>query len=671
MAWLVAAAGTVPAAGLAGTADAPIDTPPGCGLLWRVTAQLAAVPRHLQVELDFDAGGRSSTTLRLPGGWAAVTEATDRPAVNPATATATAEPRLLPVPGAPTLRRVQHGPGERVRLQWRLVPATDGTQPSGVRLAAQWLAFSGQSVLPMPVETDERAPPSGCIRLAGLAPGGRWVSSHGASDTPEAWLRVAAGAAPLAVRVQQTLLAGGALQTHIAQADGTPLTVALPPGEPWRFKAEALHQAAALAIAAHRRYWEASSAAATGDGALPWLLLLMPADAGQTGGTAWHRALALQATPGQDVPGASFDLLMTQALARAWVAERFGPLAHAGRSDEGQRAWFSEGVANFLTHRALLRQGLWTPNDYAAMLNRRIEAYQRTNAPDPTLTTDALALAALQGEWLALRWHAALLAAGRPGLEAQLQRLLVPAGQARREGPISAPLATHRLLAALRPALGDGALADLKRHVELGERIDFGPTTLGPCFVGRRQQVGHWQLGFDTTSLQTGVLQGVAAGSTAETAGLRNGLLLRGHAWAPGDATQVVWLRLQDGSAPPIEVSYLPVGPPLRELTRYDSVPQALLRPDCQAWLGPAAQAAQGAATVALHHLGGAAAQQGSRSAEAPAPDRTGAKAKPGSKAKAGQPKATGKGKTPAPAAPKPKPKPNPKTASKSAAAWR
>lgn len=624
--WLLSGLAT-----LVGTGQAA-EAPHGCGLLWRVTARLESQPRQLQVEIDFDAAGRSSTTLRLPGGWADVTEMANGPAD-----TATVPPRLLPVPGAPALRQVQHAPGERVRLQWRLVPTQGGPQASSAQLAARWLAFSGQAVLPMPVDIDERAPPQACIALSGLAPGGRWLSSHGGADTPDAWLRVnagTAGTAPLAVRIQQALFVGGQLQIHTASAEGTPLSVALPQEGAWRFNAEGLHRAAAGAIAAQRRYWGANGV--DRDDTPPWLVLLMPAGAGGSGGTAWHRALALQATPALDLPGAGFDLLMTQALARAWVVERFGPLAHAGRGDEALRAWFSEGLADFLAHRALLRQGQWTPTDYAAALHRKIDAYLRASGPDAGPAVDRLALAAAQGEALALRWHAALLAAGRPGLEAQLQRLLVPAAQARREGPISAPLATHRLLAAVRPVLGDEALADLQRHVEQGVVIDFGPTALGPCFAGRREAVGRWQLGFDPVSLQAGVLMGVEPGSAAEAAGLRNGLLLRGHTLAPGDATQPVWLRLQDGSAAPVEVTYLPASPPLRDLPRYEAVPQALQRPDCQAWLGPAAQAAGLFTPPGRPAAGAAGAAPGRPAATAPASTRQSARPQPGSAAKAG-----------------------------------
>ena len=100
--WLLSGLAT-----LVGTGQAA-EAPHGCGLLWRVTARLESQPRQLQVEIDFDAAGRSSTTLRLPGGWADVTEMANGPAD-----TATVPPRLLPVPGAPALRQVQHATGER------------------------------------------------------------------------------------------------------------------------------------------------------------------------------------------------------------------------------------------------------------------------------------------------------------------------------------------------------------------------------------------------------------------------------------------------------------------------------------------------------------------------------------------------------------------------------
>jgi hypothetical protein len=570
----LAALGLVLASLQASATEEAADLPTDCALLWRVTVGLDSEPRQLRLEMIFDAGARQRSTLRLPGGWAGITELADD-------GTAAPSPRLQAVPGAPLLRSLAHAAGERVRLQWRLQPAAAGAPGSGMRLAARWFAFSGQGVLPVPDEIDERAPPTACIALAGLPADSRWLGSHGAAEGSTALFRVADGAAPLATRVQQALYAGGALQ--VLSQSSPPLTVAMPPDAPWRFGIAALAQASAKAVAAQRRYW--------GDEApgLPWLVLLMPdpsASAGGAGGTAWHQGLALQAPTDLAVPSAGFDSLITQALARAWVAERFGPLAHAGRGDEGLRTWFSEGWADFLAHRSLLREGQWTAEDYAMALNRKIERYVDASAPGSAAATDAGALPAARGEWLALRWHAALRAAGRPGLEAQLQRLLVPAAQARREGPISAPLATHRLLAAVRPVLGDAALGDIKRYVDQGEAFAFGPATLGPCFIGQRQRLGHWQLGFDAASLARGVVSGVVSGGPAEAAGLRDGMVLRGHALSPGDASQPVRLQVLGEAGQITELRYLPADAQQRELTRYQPVPQALQQNACLGWLG-------------------------------------------------------------------------------------
>jgi len=583
---LVTAWAALPAAATGGDANAGTDD---CALLWQVTARLDAQPRQLLVSLRFDGGARSRTTLRLPGGWAGLQEQTDASGDS-----APDGPRLRPVPGAPALRTVAHALGERVRLHWRLTPAADAERGGGAQTAERWFAFSGPGVLPVPDELDERAPPTACIRLDGLPEGSRWASSHGNADGASVLWRVAPAAAPLAVRVQQALYAGGALQWQTLASGGAALTAVMPAGAGWRFGVDALAQASAEALASQRRYWGELEPAP------PWLVLLLPAPVapagGDTGGgTAWHRALALQASTDLPLPGAGVDALITQALARAWMVDRFGPLAHAGRGDEPLRDWFSEGWAEYLAHRSLLREGRWTPADYAAVLNRKIMAYldnPERALPNVQVAEGALmrpALAALpgaRGEWLALQWHAALRGAGQPGLDAVMRRLLVPAASARREGPISAPLATHRLVAALRAVLDDQPLRDINRFIERGETFAFGPTTLGPCFIGQTVRVPSWALGFDSGSLASQVVAGVQPGGPADAAGLRDGMRLLGHSLVPGDTTQAVRLQVQAADGSRQDISYLPAGEPVRELARYQSVAQAMQQPACLGWLG-------------------------------------------------------------------------------------
>ena len=703
LAWALAAASLAPVAAAATVAAANPTIPPatatateatpdpalggvppvGCALLWQISVQLDALPRQLVVDMSFDAGPRNRTTLRLPSGWAGVVELAAPGAAEVANAASTtALSRLQSVSDAPALRSVAHAAGERVQLRWRLTPPTDPAAGGSVQLFEDWFALAGQGVLPVPEEIDDHNPPSACIALTGRFGVARadsaaasavtaattpaatsppspphWASSHGLAEGASALFRVAPGAAPLRQRVQRGLYVGGALQTWVSNTDGVALTLARPATIPWRFSLEALAQASAQALVAQRRFWGDTTPAA------PLLVLLLPS-AGALRGSAWQQTLALQAPADLALPSPALDGLLTEALVRSWVPDRFGPLAHVGRGDEAQRAWFSEGWADFYSHRSLLREGQWTAEDYAAALNLRIARLpaalererphraDRTGAASAaaaaaaatpgtaspaTLTVTATELAGIRGELLALQWHGALRASGQPGLDATLRRLLLAPIKASHEGPISAPLVTHRLVAALRPVLGDTPLRDISRQIEQGDLPDFGPGMLGPCFVGRRLPVATWRLGFDAASLARRVVSGVEPGGPAEAAGLRDGMQLAGHLLVPGDASQPVQLKVLD-PRPGADVSasanagldsgeirairYLPAGEPVRELPRYQPVPQAMQQPACLGWLGlgpEALQASGSRASQPATPLGAGdrtAARSGSKSAK-------------------------------------------------------
>ena len=464
----------------AGDGAAPPDNR-ACATLWQVgpAADLAGAAGGepaLRVALRFQGGARNQTALHLPGGWAALTE--------------TGTPRARPVAGEPAWRSVAHAPGETVQLQWRL-------QPGAALLAPGWFAFGGQAVLPLPEGAD--APDAGpaCVLLQGLPADSRWASSHGLAEGSSALWRLPATGVPLAQRVQQSLYAGGALQAQAAPG----VLAVLPRPSPWALDAGTLAAAGAQALAAQQRQWLPAGAAAAATAhvsqdpgtAPPWLLLALPAPAADTSlAGAWHQALTLQLPPGWSGDSAALQRLLAPALARAWLADRFGPLAHAGRGDGALRTWFSEGFADFLAHRALLRDGLWTPDEFAAAMNARAAADLAEPArslPNAELaaaaaqSATAAGLQAQRGEWLAFTWHQALRRAGQPGLDAALRLQLVNPAQARREGPLSMPLATHRMLATLRNVLQDQPLRDLQQHIDQGRPFDFGPDSLGPCFT--------------------------------------------------------------------------------------------------------------------------------------------------------------------------------------------
>lgn len=438
-----------------------------CQLQWQLTPRLDTQPRSLDVRMAFDGGNRGRTSLRLPGGWAGVTEA-------PGTAGT-----LEPVAADGQLRQVRHQPGERVQLAWRLpLPADSGAaiDPN----ALPWFAFTGETALPWPEELAAQGQVPVCLELK--APEGartRLLSSFGRVDGPIAQWALPAGAA----QVQRALFAGGHLQWHEQRAGQQTLTVALPERSALPWDARSLAQHASQTLAALNRPWPQADST-------PLLLLVLPTP-GPALGVPLHQAMALQAPASLALPGPAFDQLLAAPWHRALLQERLGPLAHLGRGDAPLRAWFTDGFADHLTHRWLLRGGQWSAADYAEAVNRKLARYQaqpEIDADNLRVVTgragpEALAeLPAARGEWLALAWHQALRRAGQPGLDQVLQQLQLPANQARREGPLSAPLATHRLLAALRRTLGDAALKDLTQHIDDGARFSFGATSLGPCF---------------------------------------------------------------------------------------------------------------------------------------------------------------------------------------------
>ena len=469
-------------------AQDPGTLPAGCAWHWQVSVAQDEGQRAWTVSLRFAANGRTSTPLRLPGGWAGLEDTTPPPG------------RLQASEADPRTRLVSHPAQGIVDVGWRLRAPLAGPLASGVQGTADWFAFAGQALLAVPDDADPRTAPGACISL-GAAPGNRpaapvgaepplWLSSHGPAAGTTAFWRLPAGAGSLRLQVQEAVYAGGAWVSQTQVVEGQQLTVARPVAQGAALDIQAWVDAGVQALAAHRRQWPDTSAAPP----LTLWFLPMPAasntaPAGALASSVWHQALVVQ---GADTPApgkAGLATAITQALNRLWLQDRFGPMLHAGRDDVGLRRWFSEGLADFLAHRALLRDGAWSAGTGADEYNRQIALWaDRPGAAGqpPASPAEAQDAAAARGEWLALHWHSQLRQQGHAGLDALMRGLQLPASQARREGPISAPLATHRLVAALRAQLGDGPLRDVQRVVDKGEPVAVYPTTLGPCFTALR-----------------------------------------------------------------------------------------------------------------------------------------------------------------------------------------
>ena len=569
----------------------------GCAIHWQITPRLDAAPRHLALTMSFDTGPRSRTELRLPIGWAAAEDYAEQFSE---VITADAGQRIEPVPGQPARYAIRHAPGERVTLRFKVgSPIADPDRAPmshadsyRTLLGKGWFRFFGHAVLPLPEGVDDKARVTMCLGFDGLSADSVIATSHGLRRGAAALFRVTGGAQLM----RHAEYLGGALQLRERSVDGRPLAVAMPPATPWAFAIDDLADAVAQLVGTQRSFW--------GDADFPFLLVAAQPNhqaSGSYGGTAVQQAFAMHASDDLRLAGPQFLHLVAHELLHAWIPTRFGPMSHEGRDDEALRYWFSEGFTEHYTHRLLVRAGLWTLDDYALALNRKIERYRQSGerrADNARVRaeffrdTEVGELPYARGEFLALRWHGALRDKGLPGLDAVMRALMLPRDKARAEARLSEPLATQRLFAALRPALGELPLGDVTQFVEAGAEFEFSPGLLGPCFVITREMRGLFELGFDPASLRRRVLGGVAADGPAYAAGLRNGMKLAGFSVQRGDAQQDALLQIVGADGLVRDVRYKPVSTQQHEALAYQPIPRALDETACRGWMGLAPEAA-------------------------------------------------------------------------------
>lgn len=575
-----------------------------CDLHWQVTPRLDATPRHLAVTLTMQTGNRARTQVELPPPWAGVDDFAAHVVDLQA---ADSQAALEAVPGQPLARRITHRPGETVQVRYRVtspIADADAATPRSHRdsyrtlLGARWFQAFGHAWVPVLPDWPDTAQARLCVDFDGLPDGSWWIGSHGASQGASASIRFKGSLGLL----RHAVYLGGELQSRERKVDGRSVWLAMPPTTPFAVRIDEVSDRVAAMIDAQRRFWRDA-------GPTMQLVVLQPNHqaTGNFGGTAVHQAFAMHAPNDLAVPSPAFDHLVAHEQLHQWIPDRFGPMVYTGQGDEARRYWFSEGFTDFYTHRLLVAAGLWTLDDYARALNAKIDRYRQSPAlrasnqrvgleffRDPAMGE----LPYARGEWLALRWHAALRARSHPGMDALMRPLLLPAAQAQRSGPMSKPLVTHRLLAAMRPWLGEAPLHDLTTYIERGEPFGFDERTLGPCFALERSQQPVWQPGFDLAGLAPDKpLAGVDPTGPAHAAGARDGMRVKGFSIHRGDTSKDIVLQLADDTDQVRDVRYRPIGASMREVLSYRPVASAETQSACRAWmgLGPEAQATAGA----------------------------------------------------------------------------
>jgi len=510
---------------------------------------------HLAVELRFCGDADGSTRLVMPDAGGAAAPPWSAPVVEGGAALARDGERAW---------RLAHRPGAALVVRYEIRPAGGAAADTAAEPGAAfdksrpvvrpgWFFFHGEGVFAEPDGRD-----GGPARFAwGRLPAGWRVASdldHVADGHPARWR------AATVTDVQESVALGAPdLEVETRRVGGAAVRVAR--RGRWAFPAAALADTVAAVTRALHDYWA--------DPVRPFFVAAAPLVPDAGGGHSIHGtgrgdAFSLAATTNADLPAQR--RLLAHELAHAWVPTALG--GYAAR-DEAREYWFTEGLADFVAARALLRAGLWTPERFAADLDSAL--YRTATSPARALPNaeaaarhwrdpDVRQLAYDRGHLLGhLVDHQARAASGgRAGLDDVLRaQRRAAARDARRGVRVSA---AARFPAAVRARTGVDVRGVLARHVERGEPVWLPEALFGACARVERVTGPVFDRGFDAAATRAagGVATGVDSAGPAWAAGLRDGLrLVRREAGVVGDPAVRYALRVSDG-AREWTLSYLP-----------------------------------------------------------------------------------------------------------------
>lgn len=456
----------------------------------------------------------------------------------------------------PALRRIRHRPGAPLAISYSFAlsdadPGADFEKARPV-LRPGWFYLHGEGALAVPAGRGD-AP----ARLSwGPAPAGwRFVSSLASAPAPT-----------VDDSVQSILIGGTDLRVVARRIGGRPLLLAL--RGRWPFADAALADGLARAIAAENLYLASP--------AIPFLVTLIPLTGGETGalslgGTGRTGGFALAATTNATLD--HFLPLLAHEYGHRWFGRALGPVP----DPDGPDYWFTEGFNDFVSRRALVRAGLWTPADYAGAINALLLRYASSRArtwPMAELVAhfwddaDAQQMPYDRGHLFAL-----LLDGGagqvRPALLAMLARPgAFPAAETEAQRFVRA--------ARVAPAQVAAMLA--------GAPLELPADLFAPCGRLEWAEQPIYASGYTAAERDGGrYFATVEEGGPAWRAGLRPGMrYVRRISFRAGDASVPIVMRVADGTAER-ELSWLPEG---RERVRFQRLVPADTGDACRARLG-------------------------------------------------------------------------------------
>lgn len=455
---------------------------------------------------------------------------------------------------APATRTIKHAPGAELTVRylvvqnWAGVPEATGANEYRPIIQPNYFHLIGNAVFVEPVRGnggDEQSRAS--FSLEGLPRGWTFASDleHGAM-----------GRTLYVGDIVESVSVGG---SDFRVAKRGPLRVAI--RGKWSFTDEAFVDRLGAIVASHLRFWN--------DPDEPYLVTVLPLKANpgssSLGGTGRSDAFAFFATDNaQDV---TLNRILAHEHLHTWIPRRIGSMPD-GEDKEPVDYWLSEGFTDFYTARLLVRDGIWTLDDFVRETNDLLRAYAMSSArtvPNSKVVSDFWTdpdvgkIPYQRGALLAMIWDARIYAAssGAHDFDDVVLAMKARARAASDKPPWASSLFREEIKRA-----GVDATDDLARFVDRGEAITLPENVFAPCGPLATVEMAEFDRGFDPqkTSANGNKITGLREDSPAYRAGLREGMqIVRREAGKPGDSRVDLVYRVLDNGVERV-IGYKPEG---------------------------------------------------------------------------------------------------------------
>jgi predicted metalloprotease with PDZ domain len=484
----------------------------------------------IDVRVQFRGNAIGRTIIELPHAWAGQNDLE-----RSVTRLAVARPSSARLVDADSAHRryVRHAPGEQVELRYRL--RQDWTGPA--RRPQYFRALVGDDVVVLMgqnslVHPARRDMDSLVVEFAWRGTPADWVvtSSFGEGKTQRALTTMN--------EFLEGVIVAGRFRPYTVSAYGRPIRIIV--RGTWTFPDTALVRTARELATRQRAFWHDGSAR-------NYLVAALPA-VGGTGGTAFTHALVMYSD--STTPLAGFAGLLSHEMFHEWNG-------HAIRTagPEGGMKWFSEGFTEFFADRFSRDAGFLSQEQYLARVNNSIRQYYLSPVRNATRddinrsywsNPDMNRLPYTQGYVIAAFLDGELQNASNHHFTIDSVLFAVF-----RRARASRQFVDDAMFVGGVPAAVRGAVRDsMQSFVVAGHTVPVTARAFGDCVDVRTEEMFPFDLGFDAAaSTRDRITSGVRAGSAADSAGLRDGMLLRGWSWFNGDASRPASVRVAEGDS--------------------------------------------------------------------------------------------------------------------------